>query len=85
MEPEGMVHALEEIHRVTKPAGSLIEIHPALEFPFIEVRWNEEPSFSENDPGFDWVEDSRLAETAVATVVRRGLFVLEESRRFELR
>ena len=80
-----MVHALEEIHRLTGPAGTLIEIHPALEFPFLEVRSNGEVSFSENDPGFDWEEDSRHAEAAVATVVGRGLFVLEESRRFELR
>jgi hypothetical protein len=85
MEPEGMVHALEEIHRVTRRAGTLIEIHPALEFPFLEVRSNGELSFSENDPGFDYEEDSRHAEAAVATVVGRGLFVLEESRRFELR
>jgi hypothetical protein len=85
MEPEGMVHALEQIHRVTKPAGTLIEIHPALEFPFLEVRLNGELCFSENDPGFDYEEDSRHAEAAVATVVGRGLFVLEESRRFELR
>jgi SAM-dependent methyltransferase len=85
MEPEGMVHALEEIHRVTRPAGTLIEIHPALEFPFLEVRSNGELFFKENDPGFDWEEDSRHAEAAVATVVGRGLFVLEESRRFELR
>jgi hypothetical protein len=85
MEPKGMVHALEEIHRVTRPSGTLIEIHPALEFPFLEVRSGEELFFSENDPGFDWDEDSRLAEAAVATVVGRGLFVLEERRRFELR
>src|SRR6185503_17556542 len=85
MEPEGMVHALEEIHRVTRPAGTLIEIHPALEFPFLEVRSSGGLSFSQNDPGFDYEEDSRLAEAAVATVVARGLFALEESRRFELR
>jgi hypothetical protein len=85
MEPEGMVHALEEIHRMTRPAGTLIEIHPALEFPFLEVRSNGEQLFSENDPGFDYEEDSRLAEAAVATVLGRGVFVLEESRRFELR
>jgi hypothetical protein len=84
MEPTGMVHALEEIQRMTRPTGTLIEIHPALEFPFLEVRSNGESSFSENDPGFDWGEDSRLAEAAVATVVDRGDFVLEESRRFEL-
>jgi hypothetical protein len=85
MEPEGMVHALEEIHRMTRPAGTLIEIHPALEFPFLEVRSNGELLFSENDPGFDYEEDSRHAEAAVATVVGRGLFVLDERRRFELR
>jgi SAM-dependent methyltransferase len=85
MEPEGMVHALEEIHRVTRPAGTLIEIHPALEFPFLEVRSNGEVLFSENDPGFDWEEDSRHAEAAVATVVDRSLFVLQERRRFEFR
>ncbi len=85
MVPEGMVHALEEIHRVTRPVGQLIEIHPALEFPFLEVRWDGEVLFSENDPGFDWEEDSRHAEAAVATVLGRGLFVLEERRRFEFR
>ena len=81
-----MVHALEEIHRVTRPAGTVIEIHPAaVEFPLLEVRSNEELSFSEDDPGFDYGEDSRHAETAVADVVGRGLFVLEDRRRFELR
>ena len=80
-----MVHALEEIHRVTRPAGTLIEIHPALEFPFLEVRSTEELFFSENDPGFDWDEDSRHAEEAVAAVVDQDLFVLQERRRFELR
>ena len=80
-----MVHALEQIHRVTRVTGTLIEIHPALEFPFLEVRSNGELSFSEDDPGFDYEEDSRHAEAAVAAVVGRGFFVLEESRRFELR
>jgi hypothetical protein len=63
----------------------LIEIRPALEFPFVEVRSKGELPFSEDDPGFDYEEDSRLAEAAVATVVSRDVFVLEESRRFELR
>jgi hypothetical protein len=85
MEPEGMVHALEEIHRLTRPGGTLIEIHPALEYPFLEVRANGELLSSEDDPGFDYEEDSRLAEAAVATVVGRDVFVLEERRRFELR
>jgi hypothetical protein len=85
MEPEGMVHALEEIHRLLRSAGTLMEIRPALEVPFVEVRANGDLLFSEDDPGFDYEDDLRHAEAAVATVVHRGLFVLEESRRFELR
>ena len=80
-----MVHALEEIHRLTRPAGTLIEIHPALEVPFVEVRSNAELLFSEPDPGFDYEDDLRHAEAAVATVVDRGDFAIEERRRFELR
>jgi hypothetical protein len=85
MEPAGMVHVLEEIHRLTRPAGTVIEIHPALESPSLEVRSDGGLVFSEDDPGFDYEEDSRHAEAAVATVVGRGVFVFEESRRFELR
>jgi hypothetical protein len=85
MEREGMVHALEPIHRLLRPPGTLIEIHPALEVPFVEVWSNGELSFREDDPGFDYEDDLRSAEEAVATVVGRGVFVLQERRRFELR
>lgn len=81
-----MVHALEEIHRLLRPGGTLIEIHPAVEAPpFVEVSVNGSLSFSEDDPGFDYEEDSRHAEAAVAAVVERGVFTLEDRRRFELR
>jgi SAM-dependent methyltransferase len=86
MEPEGMVHALEEIHRLLKPGGTLAEIHPSLEPPpFVEVWTNGARSFLEDDPGFDYADDLRHAETAVATVLDRDLFVLEDRRTFELR
>jgi hypothetical protein len=85
MEQEGMVHALEQIHRLLRQAGTLIEIHPAIEVPFVEVRSNGEPSFREDDPGFDYEDDLRSAEEAVAKVVGRGVFVLQERRRFEMR
>jgi SAM-dependent methyltransferase len=86
MAHEGMVHALEEIHRLLKPEGTLIEIHPAVDAPpLVEVRSNGKPSFSEDDPVFDYEEDLRQAEAAVATVIDRGLLVLDERRRFELR
>jgi hypothetical protein len=85
MEHEGMVHALEQIHRLLKPAGTLIEIHPALELPFVEVKSTTELLFREDDPGFDSEDDLRSADEAVATVVGGGIFALQERRRFELR
>jgi hypothetical protein len=85
MQHEGMVHALEEIHRLLKPAGILIEIHPAIDAPpYVEVRSNGQLFFSEGDPVFDYEEDLRQADAAVTTVLDRGLFVLEDRRRFEL-
>jgi SAM-dependent methyltransferase len=86
MEHEGMVHALEEIHRLLKPAGVLIEIHPAVEpRPSVEVWSDGRPAFREDDPVFDYEDDLRQAEAAVASVLDRGVFVLDDRRRFELR
>ena len=85
MPHEGMVHALEEAHRMLRPSGHLIEIHPAREVPFVLVRTDGKVSFAEADPGFDYEDDLEKAETAVAAILDRGLFVLEHSRRFELR
>ncbi len=83
MEPEGMVHALEEIHRLLRPTGTLIEIHPAREVPVVEVRSGGEVTFAEPDPGYDYDDDLRLAEDAVATIVGRGRFVIDGRRSFE--
>ena len=44
--------------------------------PFVEVRSNGELSIREDDPGFDYEDDLRSAEDAVATVVGRRVFVL---------
>jgi hypothetical protein len=85
MQREGMVHALEQIRRLLRRSGTLIEIHPALEVPFVEVRSNGALSFRVDDPGFDYEDDLRSAEEAVATVVGRGVFVLDARHRFELR
>ena len=81
-----MVHALEEIRRLLRAAGTLLEIHPAVdEPPFVEVRTDGQLLFGENDPAFDYEEDLRDAEAAVATAVERGMFTIEDRRRFELR
>lgn len=81
-----MVHALEEIHRLLKPAGVLIEIHPAAELrPSVEVWSDGWRAFREDDPVFDYEDDLRRAEAAVASVLDRDVFVLDDRRRFELR
>lgn len=86
MAPEGMVHALEEINRLLRSGGMLIEIHPDLQAPpFVEVGSNGNPPFSEDDPGFDYADDLQHADAAVATVLDRRVFVIEGRRRFELR
>jgi hypothetical protein len=86
MQHEGMVHALEEIHRLLKPAGTLIEIHPAVDAPpFVQVTSNGQLFFSEEDPVFDYEEDLRQADAAVESVLDRGMFLFEDRRRFELR
>ena len=81
-----MVHALEEIHRLLKPTGILIEIHPAIAPPpYVQVASTGNVSFTEDDPGYDYDDDLRHAEAAVATAVDRGVFVPGGRRRFELR
>ena len=84
MKQEGMVHALEEIHRVLRPGGRLIDIHPALEVPLIKVLQGGRVLFAEPDPDFDtYREDVRQAEAALALVIQRGLFVIERSAEFD--
>jgi hypothetical protein len=85
MEREGMVHALREIHRLLRPDGALIEIHPVVGAPTVEVREGGLLAFAEDDPGYDYEDDLRSAEDAVDRVIEAGVFVLDRSREFELR
>lgn len=80
-----MVHALREIHRLLRRDGCLIEIHPAVGAPTVEVRRDGLPSFVEHDPGYDYEDDLRSAEDAVDQVIGAGVFMVDRSREFELR
>ena len=84
MEYEGMVHALQEIQRMLKPDGCLIDIHPVLEAPLIKVYQGSRILFVEPDLGYDYEEDLRQAENALTQVLDRRLFVIERSSEFEL-
>ena len=78
-----MVHALEEIRRLLKPDGCLIDIHPIRKAPLIKVRQGSDLLFAESDPGYDYDEGLRHADEALEEVVRRGLFLVEGKSEFE--
>ena len=84
MEAEGMVHALEEIKRLLKPDGFLLDIHPIREEPLIQIYQGRKLLFSESDPGYDYDESLQHADEALEEVVRRGLFLVAGKAEFEL-
>ena len=77
-----MVHALEEIHRLLIPNGTLIDIHPVLKAPLIEVFQHGRVLSAEPNPEYTG-EDYRQAEMALTQVIQRRLFVLERSEEFD--
>lgn len=77
-----MVHALEEIHRLLRPGGVLIDIHPVPMWSFIKVYRGGKVLFEERLPETYWEEVNR-AEGALAKVVDRGLFVVEMADEFD--
>ena len=77
-----MVHALEEIHRLLKPDGRLIDIHPLPEAPLIEVHQGGKIIFAAPAPA-PGLDSMRQAEGALAQVVQRRLFVVEQSGIFD--
>ena len=79
-----MVHALEEIRRLLKPTGYLIDIHPIRKAARIQVYQGSALLFTESDPGYDSKETLRHADDALEEVVRRGLFGIEGGSEFEL-
>ena len=82
MPREGMVHALDEIHRLLRRDGTLIEIHP-VHGAWVEVSSDAATPFVEADPGFDSEDEIRPTENAVRTILDRGSFVRESDREFD--
>jgi len=80
-----MVHALEEIQRLLKPDGCLIDIHPFPEERLIGAYQGGRVLFTESVPvpAHDYKVISQ-AEDALAQVVQRGLFVVERNSEFNL-
>ncbi len=78
-----MVHALEEIRRLLKPDGCLIDIYSIHEARLIKVYHGNDILFVEPDPSYCG-KDSRQWEDALAQVVQRGLFAIERDSEFDL-
>ena len=80
-----MVHALEEIQRLLKPEGCLIDIHPVPEDRLVVIDQDGRVLFSESvpipTPDYEVISQ---AEAALAQVVQRGLFNIERSLAFDL-
>jgi hypothetical protein len=83
MEHQGMVHALEEIHRLLNPGGLLVDIHPVPELTLIRVYDHGEVLFEESQVDADDEEEVFRAERALAEVADRGLFVVGMSHEFD--
>jgi hypothetical protein len=78
MEHAGMVHALEEIHRLLDPQGCLIDIHPLPESPLIQVHQQGRVFFTEPVPIY-YNEDILAAEYAFEQVIQHQLFLVERA------
>ena len=77
-----MVHALEQIPRLLKADGILIDIHPVPESPRVKVLRGNEILFDEPRRLTD-NEDIQSAEQALEEVTKRETYVVEQSEEFD--
>jgi signal transduction histidine kinase len=82
MKHEGMVHALEEIRRLLKLDGKLVNILPIKGGDFIEVHQGGATLFAQRE-GETSSEDISRAELAVESALDREVFVIEETGEFD--
>ncbi len=78
-----MVHALEKIHRLLKPTGILIDIHPVAEASPIEIHQGGKINLAGNLSVRQWFTDYQQADIALTEIRQRGLFALEREHVFD--
>ena len=79
-----MVHALEEIHRLLKPNGTLIDIHPVSEPSSIEIRQAGKVDLVGLLSVRQWCFEFEQADIALAQIIQRGMFTVERNAVFDL-
>ncbi len=77
-----MVHALEEIRRVLRPGGILVDIQPAPESSFIEAHQGGKVLFAERKRE-TCNENDLHAEEALAQAIERELFIVDRREEFD--
>jgi len=78
-----MVHALEEIHRLLKPNGFLIDIHPVAVHSSVEIHHNGKIELVGQLEVSQWCIDFEEADKALAEIVRRGVYTIEQKGKFD--
>lgn len=79
-----MVHALEEIHRLLKPNGTLIDIHPVSEPSPIEIQQAGKVDLVGVLSVRQWCYEFEQADIALAEIIQRGMFTVERNALFDL-
>lgn len=77
-----MVHALEEINRLLRPDGRLVDIRPYAEPSMLKVVAGGQTLFAEPKRENDH-EGVLESDRAMARVIDRGLFTVERGRDFD--
>jgi hypothetical protein len=83
MEYGGMVHALEEIRRLLKPTGTLIDIHPVAKPSPIEIHQGRKIDLVGYLSVHQWCIDYQQADNALSEITQRGLFATEREEEFD--
>jgi len=83
MEYGSMVHALEEIHRLLKPNGFLIDIHPVAEHSSIEIHQNGKIDLVGQMEVSQWCVDFQEADKALDKIIQKGIFTVEQKGMFD--
>lgn len=78
-----MVHALEVIHRLLKPSGFLIDIHPVAEHSSVEIHQNRKINLAGYLKVHQWCADFKQADEALAEIVQRGMFTVEQKSMYD--
>lgn len=78
-----MVHALEEVRRLLKSTGKLIDMHPVAESLPVEIQRGEKIVPAGRLSITQWITDYQLADIALAEIKQRGIFVVEHESVFD--